>query len=77
MASQGAPQVKLLIRNPASHEAFSLEVDPDSSLGEVQRLLSLSYEGNPQPQHQTVREEAGVIWTDHVLRCPPTDCAWP
>ena len=57
-------RVKLLIKNPASHDSFSLEVSPDATLGELQRLLNENYEGNPLPQHQTVSERSRSVDVD-------------
>jgi len=49
-------KIKLLIKNPATISSFAVEIEGSATLGQVQTLLQERYEGNPPPQHQTVKK---------------------
>lgn len=60
MADQ-QPKVKLNIKNASHSSTFPLEVAPDTTVAELQRLIAESYPGKPAPSDQTVRVGAAAF----------------
>lgn len=56
MAENNSNIATLVIKNPSkSSHHFTLEFSLDGTLGELQQVLSRTYDGKPQPSEQTVR----------------------
>ena len=59
--ADGDDEIVFLIKNPSkSEDNFKLTVSLESTLADVQRLLSELYEGKPAPERQTVSIRTGA-----------------
>jgi hypothetical protein len=56
-------KIVFLVKNPSrSDHSFRLVVSLGSTLADVQRLLSESYDGKPAPERQTVSVSTGKVY---------------